>query len=310
MKNLFESFESKYGVKNSEDQAALNKRAILREGYYDSTVADFLSDLDAIGLDDIDTLEIYSDKATPDYQGDRWSVPEDLLKRTVSSFSANKIYLTVDETPELAVNESKTKLKEASRKARKRCAEAATTRKPLKEAIKDPDALHDILDEAEFAIEDAISAVERLADAMGGRIELNLERYMLPQLRAFINGPFGGGDTLADINDAIDEMESDEDLDESCKQARKKEKELEEAKSDLTQIPGTIAYCLNQHMKEINFGASALELKKTCIDLVTSDPSIPRNTVQDFINKLNNCRNQDALLSTISTYMLGTKVIR
>ena len=310
MKNLFESFESKYGVKNSEDQAALNKRAILREGYYDSTVADFLSDLDAIGLDDIDTLEIYSDKATPDYQGDRWSVPEDLLKRTVSSFSANKIYLTVDETPELAVNESKTKLKEASRKARKRCAEAATTRKPLKEAIKDPDALHDILDEAEFAIEDAISAVERLAGAMGGRIELNLERYMLPQLRAFINGPFGGGDTLADINDAIEEMESDEDLDESCKHARKKEKELEEAKSDLTQIPGTIAYCLNQHRKEINFGASALELKKTCIDLVTSDPSIPRNTVQDFINKLNNCRNQNALVSTIGTYMLGTKVIR
>lgn len=310
MKNLFESFESKYGVKNSEDQAALNKRAILREGYYDSTVADFLSDLDAIGLDDIDTLEIYSDKATPDYQGDRWSVPEDLLKRTVSSFSANKIYLTVDENPELAVNESKTKLKEASRKARKRCAEAATTRKPLKEAIKDPDALHDILDEAEFAIEDAISAVERLAGAMGGRIELNLERYMLPQLRAFINGPFGGGDTLADINDAIEEMESDEDLDESCKHARKKEKELEEAKSDLTQIPGTIAYCLNQHRKEINFGASALELKKTCIDLVTSDPSIPRNTVQDFINKLNNCRNQNALVSTIGTYMLGTKVIR
>ena len=310
MKNLFESFESKYGVKNSEDQAALNKRAILREGYYDSTVADFLSDLDAIGLDDIDTLEIYSDKATPDYQGDRWSVPEDLLKRTVSSFSANKIYLTVDETPELAVNESKTKLKEASRKARKRCAGAATTRKPVKEAIKYPDALHDILDEAEFAIEDAISAVERLAGAMGGRIELNLERYMLPQLRAFINGPFGGGDTLADINDAIEEMESDEDLDESCKHARKKEKELEEAKSDLTQIPGTIAYCLNQHRKEINFGASALELKKTCIDLVTSDPSIPRNTVQDFINKLNNCRNQNALVSTIGTYMLGTKVIR
>ena len=310
MKNLFESFESKYGVKNGEDQAALSKRAILHEGYYDSTVADFLSDLDAIGLDDIDTLEIYSDKATPDYQGDRWSVPEDLLKRTVSSFSANKIYLTVDETPELAVNESKTKLKEASRKARKRCAEAATTRKPLKEAIKDPDALHDILDEAEFAIEDAISAVERLAGAMGGRIELNLERYMLPQLRAFINGPFGGGDTLADINDAIEEMESDEDLDESCKHARKKEKELEEAKSDLTQIPGTIAYCLNQHRKEINFGASALELKKTCIDLVTSDPSIPRNTVQDFINKLNNCRNQNALVSTIGTYMLGTKVIR
>ena len=307
MKNLFESFESKYGVKNSEDQAALNKRAILREGYYDSTVADFLSDLDAIGLDDIDTLEIYSDKATPDYQGDRWSVPEDLLKRTVSSFSANKIYLTVDETPELAVNESKTKLKEASQKARKRYAEAATTRKPLKEAIKDPDALHDILDEAEFAIEDAISAVERLADAMGGRIELNLERYMLPQLRAFINGPFGGGDTLADINDAIEEMKSDEDLDESCKQARKKEKELEEAKSDLTQIPGTIAYCLNQNRKEINFGASALELKKTCIDLVTSDSSIPRGAVQDFVRNLNNCRNQNALVSTIGTYMTGMK---
>lgn len=304
MKNLFESFESKYGVKNSEDQAALNKRAILHEGYYDSTVADFLSDLDAIGLDDIDTLEIYSDKATPDYQGDRWSVPEDLLKRTVSSFSANKIYLTVDETPEpVAVNESKTKLKEALRKA-------TMVKKSLNEAIKDPDALHDILDEAEFAIEDAISAVERLAGAMGGRIELNLERYMLPQLRAFINGPFGGGDTLADINDAIEEMESDEDLDESCRHARKKEKELEEAKSDLTQIPGTIAYCLNQNRKEINFGASALELKKTCIDLVTSDSSIPRKAVQDFVRNLNNCRNQNALVSTIGTYMLGTKVIR
>ena len=180
-------------------------------------------------------------------------------------------------------------------------------KKSLNEAIKDPDALHDILDEAEFAIEDAISAVERLADAMGGRIELNLERYMLPQLRAFINGPFGGGDTLADINDAIEEMKSDEDLDESCKQARKKEKELEEAKSDLTQIPGTIAYCLNQNRKEINFGASALELKKTCIDLVTSDSSIPRGAVQDFVRNLNNCRNQNALVSTIGTYMTGMK---
>lgn len=307
MKNLFESFESKYGVKNSEDQAALSKRAILREGYYDSTVADFLSDLDAIGLDDIDTLEIYSDKATPDYQGDRWSVPEDLLKRTVSSFSANKIYLTVDEIPELAVNESKTKLKEASRKAHKRYAEAATTRKPLKEAIDDPDALHDILDEAELAIEDAISAVERLANAMGGRIELNLERYMLPQLRAFINGPFGGGDTLADINDAIEEMESDEDLDESCKQARKDEEKLKEDKKDLTQILGTIAHCLSEHIKEIDFGASALELKKTCIDLVTSDSSIPREAVQAFVRNLNNCRNQNALVSTIGTYMTGMK---
>ena len=99
----------------------------------------------------------------------------------------------------------------------------------------------------------------------------------------------------------------DEDLDESCKHARKKEKELEEAKSDLTQIPGTIAYCLNQHMKEINFGASALELKKTCIDLVTSDPSIPREAVQDFVRNLNNCRNQNALVSAIGTYMTGMK---
>lgn len=281
MKNLFESFESKYGVKNSEDQAALNKRAILREGYYDSTVADFLSDLDAIGLDDIDTLEIYSDKATPDYQGDRWSVPEDLLKRTVSSFSANKIYLTVDETSEpTAVNESKTRLKEALQRAHKRYAEAATTRKPLMdESYKPPFVLW---------VLDGDDNKWKMYKGMESDEDFNKDEFLAQaNKREFPN--------WTQLNNYIDAK------------IVKNGTVVEEAESDLTQIPGTIAYCLNQNMKEINFGASALELKKTCIDLVTSDSSIPREAVQAFVRNLNNCRNQNALVSTIGTYMTGMK---
>ena len=49
------------------------------------------------------------------------------------------------------------------------------------------------------AIHAAIEAAVAVRDAVGGRAGMNMNRYMIPQLRSLLEGGEGGGDTVEDL---------------------------------------------------------------------------------------------------------------
>lgn len=79
------------------------------------------------------------------------------------------------------------------------------------------------------------------------------------------------------------------------------------AKKALYEIPGTIAYALNEHKNELFSISNPFEMKQKAIEIVTNSEIKTPKDREDFIKNLNK-KNANNILSILAAYMTGLTV--
>lgn len=78
------------------------------------------------------------------------------------------------------------------------------------------------------------------------------------------------------------------------------------SKKPLYEIPGTIAYTLNEHKDELFNISNPYKLKEKAIEIVSKATLNVPTDKDDFIKNLNK-KNPNLILSILGTYMIGIK---
>ena len=78
-------------------------------------------------------------------------------------------------------------------------------------------------------------------------------------------------------------------------------------KRSIEQIPGTIAYVLNEHKEELFSINNPFTMKQKAIEIVSNSNINIEQDREDFISRLNK-KNGSNILSTLAAYMTGIKV--
>lgn len=77
---------------------------------------------------------------------------------------------------------------------------------------------------------------------------------------------------------------------------------------DLSSVKGTVAQVMLSRMHEINFEGSLQDIKSSVIEILQS-PEIKQQTVaRKYIVEIQNMTKISQLLSTLTTYITGTRV--
>ena len=79
------------------------------------------------------------------------------------------------------------------------------------------------------------------------------------------------------------------------------------AKKSIEQIPGTIAYVLNEHKNELFSISNPNEMKRKAIEIVSNAEINVQKDKEDFILRLNK-KSPNNMLSTLAAYMTGMTV--
>ena len=78
-------------------------------------------------------------------------------------------------------------------------------------------------------------------------------------------------------------------------------------KKSIEQIPGTIAYVLNENKNELFSISNPNEMKRKAIEIISNADIKSQKDKEDFIARINK-KSPSAMLSTLAAYMTGMTV--
>lgn len=79
-------------------------------------------------------------------------------------------------------------------------------------------------------------------------------------------------------------------------------------KKPIYEIPGTVAYVLMTNKDKWCMLNTANDIRNKVIELVNNNTITIEKDREDFISRINHCKNTSGLMSTLCTYMTGLKV--